>query len=347
MNEPIVSIIIPMYNSQATINKCIDSIKKQTYKNLEVILIDDGSKDDTLNESIKSTKNDNRFFIISQMNSGASSARNEGIIKSTGDYMMFVDSDDYIDKNMVETLVDSAREKDADYVVCGMITETKKEQTKTISIKHELTPQFIDKNIEIPDNILNLVENEKINGPYCKLIKSRIVKDNNILMPRHIALQEDLFFNIQVLIYVKSFMVIEQTPYHYILGNDKSVTMGYYHNKYEMLDEVHDLLLNFYKERSKNEKNLSRIKYIYIKNLYASILNLFHKNCNMNKKEKLEYINEIIKGDKFQSMIKQGKRKGFKYFILKYILKTKSKKVIYYTSKVIHYVKTKTKYGYS
>jgi glycosyltransferase involved in cell wall biosynthesis len=334
-----------MYNSEETINKCIDSIKNQTFKNLEVILIDDGSKDNTLNESIRLTKNDDRFLIISQNNSGASAARNAGIIKSSGDYIMFVDSDDYIDVDMVETLILSALKENADYVVCGLVTEMNK-GTSVTKTKHSLVPRFIQNNTEIPDNILDLVENEKINGPYCKLIRSQVVKDNKIFMPENIALQEDLYFNLKVMSYTKNILVLEETPYHYILGNDKSVTMRYYPNKYEMLNEVHNLLINFYEDRSNNDEIIRRIKFIYLKNVYASFLNLFHKDCNLNKKQKLLYISDIVNSSKFQTMMKQAKRNGLKYFILKQILITKNKRFIYTMSKCIHFIRNRTKYGY-
>ena len=113
----IVSIIVPAYNAERTINRCIDSILKQSYGNLEIIIINDGSKDSTEEKCMKYIKN-KKIKYIRIKNSGVSNARNIGIENSTGTYIMFVDSDDYIEKNMVERLYDNINEN-VDLVICS------------------------------------------------------------------------------------------------------------------------------------------------------------------------------------------------------------------------------------
>ena len=121
-----VSIIVPVYNMEKRLNKCLDSIINQTYKNIEIIVINDGSKDNSL-DIIKSY-HDDRIKIINQDNQGISVARNNGIKASSGDYLCFVDSDDYIETNMIDELVNKISIDKSDIVVCDyyMFDETNK-----------------------------------------------------------------------------------------------------------------------------------------------------------------------------------------------------------------------------
>ena len=119
MNETI-SIIIPVYNVEKYLNKCLNSVIEQTYKNIEVILIDDGSTDNSGKICDEYAKNDIRIKIIHQQNGGVSTARNNGLEHATGKYITFVDSDDYIEKEMIETMAKKIMKKNADIVICGV-----------------------------------------------------------------------------------------------------------------------------------------------------------------------------------------------------------------------------------
>lgn len=108
---PIVSVIIPVYNAQSFLDICLSSVSKQTYSNLEILVVNDGSTDDSLSICQKWVDKDSRFILINKPNGGVSSARNMALLKATGDYFLFLDSDDYLEKNMIEKLL-------------GMISET-------------------------------------------------------------------------------------------------------------------------------------------------------------------------------------------------------------------------------
>ena len=118
-----VSVIIPTYNAENTILKCINSIVKQTYKKIEIIIIDDGSTDSTLNKLNDLAKNDDRIIIKKQRNSGVSVARNNGINIASGDYILFVDSDDWLEKTMIEKMIITAQKENTDIVRCNFYDE--------------------------------------------------------------------------------------------------------------------------------------------------------------------------------------------------------------------------------
>jgi glycosyltransferase involved in cell wall biosynthesis len=342
MNKGKISIIVPIYNSGKFVTRCIESILNQTYVNFELILVDDGSTDQSHSICKEYECNDHRIRVFQQENSGASEARNLGLEKITGEYLMFVDSDDYIEPNMLEVLIKTADQESADFVMCGLVVDIyDKEGRIESSVHHTPSHRVIKGNSNIPKNIIDLVESEKISGPCCKLIKTKIIKNNNIKMPPHIALQEDLYFNIEVLGYVNKICVIPDSLYHYNQGVGETVTTRYYANRYEMTNEVHNYLVNYYKERCNESDILGKIMYIYIKNTYAALMSMFHQNCNLLFSEKIGMINDIIDSEKFKNMMKMADRKGYKYKLLKIILKSKNRILIYYVSKFLYLLKNK------
>ena len=122
MEKPKVSIIVPIYNAEEELRKSVDSILAQTEKNIEIILIDDGSKDQSLKICEQYAEMDSRIRVIHQENAGVSSARNKGILAAMGEYLGFVDSDDWIESDMYEALLTEARRTEADVVMCDVTT---------------------------------------------------------------------------------------------------------------------------------------------------------------------------------------------------------------------------------
>ena len=114
-----ISVIVPIYNSEDYIDRCVRSIVEQSYKNIEIILVDDGSTDNSSMMCDEWAKNDKRVKVIHKENGGVSSARNEGLKIAKGDYISFVDSDDYIDKKMIEKMLNQMEKGNTDLVICN------------------------------------------------------------------------------------------------------------------------------------------------------------------------------------------------------------------------------------
>ncbi|WP_342470250.1 glycosyltransferase family 2 protein [Ureibacillus sp. FSL K6-3587] len=342
-----ISIIIPVYNAEPFLDKTIQSILSQTYKNFQLILIDDGSKDNSLQICYRYQREDSRILVLSQENAGSSAARNYGLIKATGDYIMFVDADDCIEENMLEELVKIAKEKNPDIVMCGLYKNFYDKNKKLIESKvFRLKPRYIKGNKSIANGIIDLFENEKINGPTCKLIRKKLIIGNEIMMPVGIHLQEDLLFNVKVLCFAESIYVTDKCFYHYNNYNVESVTKRYYQNKFEMLNYVHNYVVEYFELRTKNNDILARAYYLYIKNVYAGFLNLFHDDCVLSRREKIDYIEGIITSNEYNEKLNKSKRSGFKYTVLKSFLQTKNKYIIYYFTKLLYYLKKYLKMKY-
>ena len=138
-----VSIVIPVYNTKNYVENCLKSCLSQTHKDIEIVVVDDGSKDNSLQICQRIASNDKRIKVFSKSNEGVSSARNFGLMKASGDYVCFVDSDDTIDRDFVERLLDEAKTKKCDIVFCRydmvysdkiVLTFNYKDGTKTVSL---------------------------------------------------------------------------------------------------------------------------------------------------------------------------------------------------------------------
>ena len=185
--DPLVSVIVPIYNAERYVNKCVDSILSQTYKNIEVILIDDGSTDES-RQRIAIYRNDSRCRIIYKDNGGASSARNVGINLSTGEYIYFVDADDYIDNAAIEKLVHVMQRERADFCCYKYYSYD--------GVSHRLSGKsFSAKELhKRPDIIIDALLGKNIKvSPCLKFFSSSFIKDNELRFHEGIIYEDYLF----------------------------------------------------------------------------------------------------------------------------------------------------------
>lgn len=184
-----ISIIIPIYNAEKYIRRCILSVVNQSYRNIEIILVNDGSTDSSLSICESLAQNDGRIKIISQKNGGVSKARNAGIDLAIGDYLMFVDSDDYMLPNMCEVMLDTLQDKQTDCVICG-IKET----------GNGLWCPEIDMDYKSMDDFKNdftkQLNTELLSPCWNKIFKRQLITR---LFNEEISFGEDLIFNLEYL----------------------------------------------------------------------------------------------------------------------------------------------------
>ena len=169
-NKPLISVIIPVYNVQEYLQQCLCSILNQTYRNIEIILIDDGSKDSSASICDEFTKKDERITVFHEENQGQGAARNYGVMRSHGKYIAFIDSDDYVSEEYIERLYNLLKEKNVEIACCdGYKFENK------VSINNHI--QNYVKVYETQEALENLLyQGNLTNSPWCKLIKADIVR---------------------------------------------------------------------------------------------------------------------------------------------------------------------------
>jgi len=171
-----ISVIVPIYNVEKYLKKCLDSIVNQTYKNLEIILVNDGTKDSSGEIAVEFAEIDKRIIIINQENAGLSAARNSGIEISTGDYISFIDSDDYVSLNYFELLARGAKEFNADIVTCPYEKFTEDEIPKKLDIEEAIIPYTKKQVLDIFHFSSSKPNNQKsfTNMAWAKLYKRKI-----------------------------------------------------------------------------------------------------------------------------------------------------------------------------
>lgn len=254
MDEKLVSVIIPAYNIEDYIGRCLDSIISQTYKNLEIIVVDDGSRDYTGEILDNYAKKDRRIKVIHKENGGVSSARNKGIEAAEGDYIGFIDGDDLIEPEMYKTLVDLLEEENADIAHCGyqMVfpdridyyhnTGKKKIQTTEEGLKDLLSGEMIEP------------------GLVNKLYKKELIK--NCRLNETVKINEDLLMNYQLFKLSQKSVYYDITPYSYMIRSSSATGANSLITKRE--DSLR--VLNQIKDDCINNNLLSIIykRYIYL-----------------------------------------------------------------------------------
>lgn len=283
-----ISVIIPIYNSESYLKKCLDSVVNQTLKDIEIILIDDGSTDNSL-EIIKQYNNQyENIKYISKKNEGQAIARNLGIEMATGDFIVFVDSDDYIDQNMFKKLYTNATTNNSDIVVCDYVEEY--ENKKILKKSLYMNADNLQKNYIV-----------SVAGPCSKIIKTDIFKKNNIRFLEN-NIYEDLAIIPSLALYTNKITYIEENLYHYVIRKNSTMQQTSYNKKLESIFNVMEFLSRQFENSSFSEE----LEFLYINHLlyagcgrflkYKSTNNMIKKIINiMNTKypewQKNKYFN--------------------------------------------------------
>ncbi len=282
LNNIKISLIVPCYNIRKYLPRCIESILAQTYKNLEIILISDGSTDGTDEVIREYAKKDSRIIPIFKHNSGVSDTRNRGLDIATGDYIGFVDGDDYIEPEMYETLLKNAIENNADISHCGyqMVFPSR------VDYYYNTGKKVIQDNKK---GIRDIIVGDYVEpSPCIKIYRKNIV--NNLRMPINIKINEDVLFNFYAFVNSKK-SVYEDLPfYHYILRKGSAATSKINQNK--LFDPVR-VRKEIFEYSLKNLDN--EIQSVAYSSYLNSIINLYRVVSNSKLKEYKEE-SFILKG---------------------------------------------------
>lgn len=224
----LISVIVPVYNAENYLKECLDSIIKQTYQNLEIILVDDGSLDKSGEICDEYAVVDNRIKVIHRENAGVSVARNTGIDRATGEFIAFVDSDDYLTETMFQKLYEKIG--DNDISICRFAYEYR---DKTVYYQEDNLFPFTEKpyyfeyimadkyNKSYPDRIIC----DKIFGSVCRtLFKRKIIVNNNIRFTKGMKIAEDRLFLIEYCSYCNKAGLVDEYLYHYRADVENSAT---------------------------------------------------------------------------------------------------------------------------
>lgn len=236
MNQPLVSIILPVYNAQNHLARCVGSICAQTYRNIEIIILNDGSKDQSLPVCEEFRQKDSRILLVDKANSGVSDTRNLGLKLASGKYVEFVDSDDYLDPDFTERLVAAAEESEADFVIAPykMVIPAGASKPEQVldKIQDELGVMSVARPPEVREygflpagvydkdtfalRLMDKPASYFYSVLWNKLYRRDILTGNDIQFVSEMRWAEDLVFNLRYIQYAERFVAIDKPGYYYV-----------------------------------------------------------------------------------------------------------------------------------
>lgn len=247
---PKVSIIIPVYNTENYLDKCLDSVRNQTLKDIEIICVDDGSTDSSPDILDKYAEFDSRIKVIHKENGGLVSARKAGVAIASGIYTGYVDSDDWIEADMYEQLYNIIREKEADLVTCGYFLEGNYTTTHLDTVEEGLYDK--EKINYLRDNTIYRMECRETGlrgGLWCKLFSTGLLKKAQEKIPNEISIAEDKVCLLQYILDCSSVYVFKRPLYHWVIRQTSMSHQSYGHkNDYLVkVNYVYNFFQNLYR----------------------------------------------------------------------------------------------------
>lgn len=328
---PKISVIVPVYNVEKYLRRCVDSILNQTFSDFELILVDDGSPDNSGMICDEYAKKDNRIKVIHKQNAGVSTARNTGIDKAVGEYLMFVDSDDFIDNAMFEKMVNRIGNK-PDMVIASIKMVCNKGEYEyrmgnDIYTSKELIEEFcFDKFPRIC-----------VCGPCCKLYRLDKIKDNNIRFDELLNLGEDTYFNMQYVLKCTQIISISDICYYYMRDNEKSLFTKFRSYYYENGKQVFQKVLKTAEDLNCAEESVDK----YIKDYACGLIyNVGKAIMTSDKNVCIEYMEKLSVDDVLKNNMSMLKNNYRNYLLAKMIL-NRHYLLVYYASKLRYDLKNK------
>lgn len=278
--NPLLSVIVPVYNAADYLDRCIESVVGQTYSYLEIILVDDGSEDDSLQICEIWAKQDGRIQVITQPNKGVSSARNMGIKKAIGDYLLLLDSDDWLAIDTCEKLLSHMKQQHTDCVVCGLRQTSGKIWAPEFDRSYENLTAF-------KHDFIYWLDTELLSSSVNKIYKRAKIRE---LYPEEMSYGEDLVFVLNYLRHCERISFVKEPFYQHEVYNSVSLTHSFDPVRFFNLEYIQQSILAFADDEGK--KNIR----IYDKYVRDSILaiRMWYKSKNIPFARKNAIISQWI-----------------------------------------------------
>lgn len=312
---PKISIIMPVYKVEKYVGKTIESILNQTLTDFEFFAIDDGSPDSSGKICDEYAQKDSRIKVIHKKNGGAPEARNVAIEKATGKYMYFIDSDDWIENEMLQNMYELAEKNSADLVVTGFCMEYF-ENGEYVTYKNKINDCIYENKEEFRKNAYKYLNNSILSLPWNKLYLSQRIKNENIRFPN--TKWDDHHFNMEYLMNVEKVVMSSMTMYHWYRSREGSETMINYSDPkmFEKRKEHYEHILKLYKYWKRNDnESIDAISCYYVGRLFQCIQEI-SDNKTIKYKDKRKKTREILEDTETKNALVNAKTLSSKFKIL-------------------------------
>lgn len=296
----LLSIVVPIYNAEKYLPHCIESLLKQTYANIEIILVENGSSDESLSICRSYEKKEKTVNAYHLNSAGVSRARNFGVRQAKGSYVMFVDCDDYCDVDYCAKMMEAAESCGVDCMPICKYNRVRGYSAKEITCQEEDTAYFQE---IVREDVLKIFKKGMLNMLWNKIYDKAVILENDIQMREDLTLGEDLLFNLEYIdkSKIKKMCIVNKTLYHYVCNGRESLDNRYYENLWELtnlfLDELKHYCILW---QIKDDALYADIVYYYYMDLFK---NTFSKKNKRTIWEKFKENKQIMGDVRFQDAV--------------------------------------------
>ena len=298
-----ISVIVPVYNAEKFLNRCIDSILEQTYTNFELILVDDGSTDHSLDILKKYVEQDERVSLICQQNKGVSGARNTGLQAAKGEYFLYIDADDWVEKDMIEKLIFIGQRENADIVMCD--SDHADEKTNVIE-ELEIETEVWDQDKQQYE----FMKHQRLTGMlWNKLIHRRLAK--GVRFNEKTSYGEDAEFLWEILKKSQKMIVINAILYHHVQEQTSISHLSFSEKKYSAIPMWEHII----KDVSQNNPKLINLAKERL--MSATVFSMYEaKRCKYKNRDQVKHMRRIVRKNLNTFLQSQNVSKKFKLYAI-------------------------------
>lgn len=317
--HPFFSVIMPVYNAQDVIDASIQSVLGQPVEDFELIIINDGSTDNTEDIILRFMREDNRIVYRKIENSGPAVARNVGLTLARGEYVLFLDADDEWKAGMLKSVQNHLANK-PDMLVWGFIMRNIRENSDFLNV---CRPISIDNPKQLVRNFGELYENNLLNQIWNKAYRRDLLKRWGITFP-DFHYGEDRLFVFDVLKRCRRVDVIPECLYYYYIREKESLVTKYCDNKFDICNLIDDYIEELQAEIQFSNPTNAKINYMYLKSILSCETNLFMRNCPLSPQEKKKKLAKVLKDPKLKRKLKEYRPHDLVMNLSVLVMKTRS-----------------------
>lgn len=299
-----VSVIVPLYKAEKYLKRCVNSLLAQTLREIEIILVDDGSPDDSGSIAEEYSRLDGRIKVVHQRNGGVSAARNTGIEAAEGEYLAFADADDWLEGCMLEQLYEKASLHSCEIAVCGYFLENyrrnRREDVKyAFPVEKEMVPGDMRETV-----FAGLMDDTFQGYVWNKLYSRRFLTEYNILFPVDATLMEDCIFNLCVFKKASAVIYVDKCLYHYFVDGSQNACSRYHPNSFEISLQLLKERNDFIKAWDLHPKLLHSADMVFVSNVIQCILNEFNSSNCKSFVQKYSHLEQILSNTTVRGAVK-------------------------------------------
>ncbi|WP_342432776.1 glycosyltransferase family 2 protein [Neobacillus sp. FSL H8-0543] len=323
-----VSVIMPVYNSASYLRRSIESVINQSYRNLELIIVDDCSTDNSLEIILQFADVDTRIKVYQNNNNiGPGETRNIGIKNSTGEFIQFIDADDCYDINMIEEMYNNIILTNSDVIICDYDKIIDDDQKRTYSISNLKNKNVKKHNKNNYDEMLiKLYDANLLFDVWNKIYRVDIIKNNNLFFPR-LSLGEDALFNFSYFQCSNSISYIKKVLYNYY-DIKTSLMNNYKEDQFVIQMEIYNSFKNTLVCTSQRSF-IEKVGSDFLIEVVYGVINLSNRKCKYNNKEKYKKITAIINNATAKEIVKDGSNPSRSIKVFQVLIKARSKRILF------------------